>query len=779
MASGLEGTYKSLLQGVSQQVPRLRLEGQVDSQINMLSDPVTSVRRRPGTPLLATFNFGTVTGTNLYTQYLERGADGRNLVINTTTGQWWVLNQAGTAILTSGTTSYFVASGGASSLQSTSVGGEVFILNIEQTPVSSTSTTKKDPSTTGWYFTKVGAFDKTYSLTVTHGGTTTTVSYQTPASDDKDDAAGLGPVERSTPIYITTQLATALTAAGVTNVRQDMYLYITGGAPLTVSSTAGPSYVGYSGNHNVSLATDLPAVLPAGSDGTLMSVGTNANALTWYRWDASTSSWTEDSSYDSPTALTNMPRVLAADDKVTAPDFEGRLSGDNITNEFPTFLDQGVITGMTTYQGRLVLLSGAFVSMSKSGNPYRFFRSTVTELQNSDRIDIGIGSSQNSILRRGIQFNRDLVLFGDSVQAVVTGGGNIITPSTAAISLTSEESCVSKIAPMQAGQTVLYPFKRSSGYFGMLELIPSQYTSSQYISQDATGHIPAYLAGDIRFTAASNVVSMCCFSGTGNQRYMYVHEYQWSSEGKQQAAWHRWEFGTSIASAHFAREKLVLFMYTDAGVHLVVIDAREGYDNQTSTSLPYLDLYSTVTVTNGTFAVPDHLKSPVLLGNSLGLAYATGTYITEEAGMHVDSTSMTATVVRGVPDGRYWVGVKYLSTLAPSPPILKDENGKEVGSGKVRLVRMEAAVRNTGTFTAQVKDVQTDADTTSEYTGVFLNSPELTPNYPLVISQANIIIPCRTNSDTTYVSFSTNGTHDMNFLDISYLLRYNQRRRRV
>lgn len=773
-SSSLEGAYKSLLQGVSQQVPRLRLDGQVSTQENMLADPVTSLRRRPGTPLTTSHNFGTMTSTNLYTQFVERGTDGRTLVINTSTGSWWVLDKDAATILKSGQDDYFIASDGAASIQSTAVSGETFVVNIQQAPVAVASTTKRDPSTTGWYFTKVGAFDKDYTLTVTRAGSSQTFTYHTPASTD-DDA-----VDLTQPVYITTQLYNKLTAAGIEVYQQDMYLYIAGAAEVIVSSTSGTSYVGYSGHHNVSLITDLPAIVPAAGDGILTSVGTDANALTWYRWEQSTTSWVEDSSYGSPAALRNMPRVLSASDTLDAPDFEGRLAGDDITNEIPTFLDQGVITGMATYQGRLVLLSGAFITMSKSGNPYRFYRSTVTELQNSDRIDIGIGSSQNSTLRRGIQFNRDLVLFGDAVQAVVSGGGSILTPSTAAISLTSEESCVSKIAPIQAGQTVLYPFKRSSGHSGMLELIPSQYTSSQYVSQDATGHIPEYIAGDIRHTAASNVVSMAVFTASGDTTAVYVHEYQWGSDGKLQAAWHRWNMPLPVASLHFAREKLVVLMLDGATVRLAVIDAREGYDNQTSSELPYLDLYSKATVTNGRFDLPEQLRTLVAAGASLGMAFATGTMATEEAGIsNVDKSSWICTAEIGVPDGDYWVGIKYLSKFTPTPPLLKDDNGKEIGAGHVRLVRMEVAVRNTGMFNANVKDVRTDVDNTGDYTGLFLNSPELVPNYPLIISQANVIVPCRTLADTTEVTFSTDGTHDMNLLDISYLLRYNQRRRRV
>lgn len=51
-----EGTYRSLIQGVSQQTPQERLDGQLGAQVNMLSDPVNGLRRRTGTKLHGRMN---------------------------------------------------------------------------------------------------------------------------------------------------------------------------------------------------------------------------------------------------------------------------------------------------------------------------------------------------------------------------------------------------------------------------------------------------------------------------------------------------------------------------------------------------------------------------------------------------------------------------------------------------------------------------------------------------------------------------------------------------
>mgnify|MGYP001581351820 FL=1 len=50
--SYIESAHKNLLMGVSQQAPQDRVPGQLTTQINMLSDPVTGLRRRPGTEFI-------------------------------------------------------------------------------------------------------------------------------------------------------------------------------------------------------------------------------------------------------------------------------------------------------------------------------------------------------------------------------------------------------------------------------------------------------------------------------------------------------------------------------------------------------------------------------------------------------------------------------------------------------------------------------------------------------------------------------------------------------
>lgn len=771
MANSLEGTIPSLLQGVSQQIPRERKPGQLGSQVNMLADPVTSIRRRPGAVLLnnATGITAPLSG-QLFTSYVERGTDGRHLVINTATGDWYLLAKNTGTVVNSGNSAYLRASLGAVSIQTASVGGLTYILNTEQRPVNVINNgTKQNPQSTGFFTILSGSFSKVYEVSVNG----ITVSYKTP------DASTPNP-ETSTPAYIAGSLRGLLAAQGFTVAQVGSTVFVqTPNAICTVIQLAGTTFAIGSNQSRVSQESDLPANMPASANGALCAVGTAGSDATWYQYNSSIRTWEETGSYGSVSSITNMPLELAADDNIIAREFEGRLAGDDATNTSPYFVGNGYLTGIAAFQGRLVLLSGAGISLSASGLYQRFYRSTVTSLLDTDRIDIASASAQDSVFRTALQFNRDLVVFGDSMQAVVPGGG-ALTPSNASVSLTSEFSCDSRVVPIVAGQTVLYPNRRNSAYAGVLEFVPSPYTSSQYTSTDATVHLPRYIPGRIMKMSLSSVTNIGFIQYSGNRNALLVHEYLWDNEGKSQAAWHQWTFQQEVLSVHSQSEVMYLFTRNPSSgqVQVQTIDPREGFVADGLYDVPYVDARLAVTVAGGEFTVPEHLRGGDYM-SQLALAY------TEASTLAADSVGVKSydgnvgTVVRGVPDGLYYCGFRIPSQFTITPPMIKDQNDNLVGSGHVRLLRLDAAARKSGVFFVQVQDTARGVNNNDEYSGLILNSqelaPDLTPRYDL----GNVIIPCRTNSDTTEVTFSTNDTLEMNILDISYILRYNQRRRRI
>ena len=786
MAQSLEGTIQSLLQGVSQQIPRERQPGQLGAQLNMLSDPVSGLRRRPPAEIVWESSIDNPGLDSLFTEYVERGTDGRHLLINTSNGNWWLLSKNGKTIVNSGNDPYFVATVGQTSIQTASIAGLTYILNTEMGPSTTVDNTGRvDPSTTGFFYVKSAAFQKRWNVTVTSGGIDYAGDYTAPAAGSTS-----GNAEEVSGAYVAQQLRDSLVAnglpAGNVSVR-GAYLFFYGLSNCVVSSDAGDTYAGVSNQSRVDQEQDLPAQLPAEANGAMCRVGTASSETAWYQFDYSTRTWSEVGAYGSITKITNMPRELAADDNIIARDWEGRLAGNDDNNQNPGFVENGYITGIAAFQGRLVLLSGSVVDMSASGLYQRFYRSTVTSLLDTDRISISSASAQDSVYRTAIQFNRDLVLFANSMQAVVPGSA-VLTPTNASISITSTYECDSRVTPVMAGQTVIYPNKRNNSYAGILELIPSPYTSSQYATQDATVHLPRYIPGRVLQMQNSSVTNMAFVRMSGQRKNLLVYEFMWGGRdgGKVQAAWHQWTFPYNILGVQALEDEVFLYLQGPSpGNKLLILsmDPREGYNLGMEYTGAYSDLQKQVTISDGVFTVPEILR-PVDWTNTykedLILTYpASSPMGPTEVGLKDIVWPDQISVVRGVPDGQYILGRRYNSTFTLTTPVLRDQNDKLVGSGHVRLLRLNVAVRNSGHFDVHVTDTPRDVDWSGELTGILMNSKELTLGQTLRMDLATITVPCRTNADTTEVTLYTKGSQELNVLDISYILRYNQRRRRI
>lgn len=792
MAQSLEGTIQSLLQGVSQQIPRERQPGQLGAQLNMLSDPVSGIRRRPPAEIVWDSSIDNPGLDSLYTEYVERGTDGRHLLINTSNGNWWLLSKDGKSIVNSGNDPYFVTTVGQTSIQTASIAGLTYILNTEMAPNTTVDNAGRiDPSTTGFFYIKTVAFQKRWEVTVSWTGGSVSGYYNAPDAGHSESAEWI-----SAPYVVKALvdgdpngqgIGSAIIAAGGSVSRFGGYMYISGLPNLVVSTSAGDTYAMASGQSRVHQEQDLPAQLPAQAHGTMCQVGTASAETAWYQFDYNSRTWSEVGAYGSISKITNMPRELASDDNIIAREWEGRLAGNDENNQDPGFIENGYITGIAAFQGRLVLLSGSVVDMSASGLYQRFYRSTVTSLLDTDRISISSASAQDSVYRTAIQFNRDLVLFANSMQAVVPGSV-VLTPTNASINITSTYECDSRVTPVMAGQTVIYPNKRNNSYAGILELIPSPYTSSQYATQDATVHLPRYIHGRVLQMQSSSVANMAFMRMSGQRKHLLVYEYMWGGQdgGKVQAAWHQWTFPYNILSVQALEDEVFLYLQGPSpGNKLLILsmDPREGYNLGMEYTNAYSDLQTQVTVSGGVLDVPAVLR-PVGWADTykedLILTYPANSPMgPTEVGLKDIAGTNQLSVVRGVPDGQYILGRRYNSAFTLTTPVLRDQNDKLVGSGHVRLLRLDVAVRNSGHFDVHVTDTPRDVDWSGELTGILMNSKELTLGQTLRMDLATITVPCRTNADTTKITLYTKGSQELNVLDISYILRYNQRRRRI
>lgn len=774
--SSFEDSYKSQLQGVSQQLARERLDGQVSAQDNMLSDTVTNLRRRPGAVYAYNLSVATATPESVLAWNTDIAGTRCHVVLNCVDGAITILDALYNVLATLPTSTYLTTTD-TGTIQVATVGDEFILANTAKLPALGASSTGTSPDIRGFFYIKAGAFSKLYEVHLQTSSGTITATYTTP------NGTGAGDAALSTPEHIAGELVTSLTAYGVVTLYQDAaYVYIQNNATITglvVSSPSGTNYVIASGAAYLRLDAELPSRLPSQAGGFIISTG-ELRALKYYQYDATKLAWLEVGNYASPLSITNVPvsiTKVAGVWTLQTNTWEGRLSGDDDTNPAPAFIKRG-ITGVSNYQGRLVILSGSMVNMSASNKTYRFYRSTVSSILDSDCIEIGASAASSAAYRYAVPFQKDLLLFSEKYQAVVPGGATAITPRTASVVVTSTYDSDMSSKPTPVGRTLMYSAPRSKDFFGLLEMEPSGYIESQYLSADSTAHLPKYMAGRCKFGVSSSVANMVLFAPTGDRYSLIVHEYTWSGDKKVQQAWHRWTFRYKVAAAYFSGQVVYVLFVNNGKIVACTIDPRSGQVSSTSDTIPHMDMVTFVDVVDGVVQYPAWLTAfDSTAKPDVRLSVATGSLAGSLVGGTVVGSDLHTVI--SFQNGRVGIGFPYTSLFSPTPPMKKDGNGVQISSNKMTVLRFMVGTKNSTEYDVHVSDRSTEAVESDPTSPLYFGSAELSLGSSLVGGDSIAIVPARTEAASTQLILSTDGLGELNIVSLEYVARYNTKVRRA
>lgn len=779
--SGYEGAYSSLLQGVSQQLPKMRLVGQVTAQDNMLSDIVTGPRRRPGAGLRGFIELPGEDALSIRTWETDIAGTRVHVTVGAKTGAVRVVSGDMTTMLHVATVPYLVAPK-IQDIRVATVGDEFYLLNVTQQPyLLDPVESNANPDRLGFFYVRSGAFSKNYKVTITNAWGTFDLDYTTPSG------AGAGDAAASTPEAIAAALVASNTGGlGTHHIAWDVkgaYVYFIGDSTvgeISVVSPSGTTYIQPSNVSKVRTESDLPQLLPPGANGYVMSVG-EQNTLRYYKYNDARKEWLESGVWGSTSGIANGPISLTQVGgvwSISTAAMEGRTSGDDTTNPPPVFTTTRKLSGLAAFQNRLVLLSGSMVYLSASNKPRRFFRSTVTSLVDSDTIGVGSSANSSAEYQYAVQFQKDLLLFSQKYQALIPSSGQAITPRTATVLLTSAYSVDVLSEPVPIGRTLLFSAPRSADYFGFMEMVSSQYSDAQYVANDATAHLPKYMGGSCRFGVASSVASMVLFAPTLNTKSLVVYEYSWDGDTKVQQAWHTWYFEYDVASAYFSNEAVNL-TFVQNGIAIVCsMDPRQGGVNLDNTKRPFFDINFNLTVVDNKVTLPDWLMTfDPLAATKVRLAVSTGPQAGEPVG--IESTAgAEITTVRSFSYGQVAVGFNFRSLLSPTPPIAQDRNGIKIESAKLTVLRFGVNTQNSRKYQISISDDMTEDPMDIDQPTLRFCSSELDPGSAQVSKSSRAIIPARTNADSTSLILYTEGTGEMNVTGIDYTGRFNTRIRR-
>ena len=236
-----------------------------------------------------------------------------------------------------------------------------------------------------------------------------------------------------------------------------------------------------------------------------------------------------------------------------------RVAGDVDTNALPSFAGEK-INDVFVHAGRLGFLSGESVSLTSStdfGTSANFFRATVTQLLDSDRIDLNASTGAVAKLSYAVPFANTLMLFSERAQFRFANTG-AVTPATALIQQTGAHATSLDAKPQRIGSSIFAAVSDVSRT--IVREFRADIDTEIIESDEVTTQVPTYVPTGVFKLAASakkNVVFALSASDTNS---VFVYNYYDNQRQRLQSAWSKWTFAddTRIISAEVIDEYLYL-----------------------------------------------------------------------------------------------------------------------------------------------------------------------------------------------------------------------------
>jgi hypothetical protein len=568
----------NLYGGVSQQPSLARYANQLGAMTNCAADPVEGLKKRPPTEHVARI-IPEIYGEGAAVFPIDRDPDNRfMMVIRSGRVQIFDTVDGSEKTVTNATNAYLDTTDPAAAFRVLTVADYTFVANRGVTIAQTAAVAPARPFE-GLIFVRAGNYGKTYSLTVkrkSDGGTIASASYLTPRGDVASH------IDNIDTAYIATQLNASL--GGVSAVRTGSVIYLTHTEAFTIDVEDGQgkqALRAFAGE--VQRFSDLP---DTAKDGVVLKVvGDQTSGFDdyWVRFNGTV--WEETlqpgllTSFDPatlPLAIVRNPDTTF--ELVTLP-WVARAVGDDDSAPFPSITGLK-LSSMFYFRNRLGFLADENVVLSQAGDYFNLFPTTVTQVLDSDPIDVVAGdasgeSSPVSILEHAVAFDRKLVLFARNAQFIM-GADGVLTPSTGTIDPVTSFEASARCRPVTAGRYVYFPFDRD-GASGVREF----YVDGAAQTEDAvevTAHCPTYLPTGITRMTSSTLENVILALSEDTPNKLYVYEYFWGGQDKLQSAWGTWEFdeGDTILSCDFFGNVAYLVIARADGYYLERMRFRPG-----------------------------------------------------------------------------------------------------------------------------------------------------------------------------------------------------------
>ena len=712
----------NLIGGVSQQPEILRLENQATTQENGFSGVVEGLKKRPPTNHIAKISSSAFSNAFIHT--INRDVNERYIVVitNGNIAVHTVGGVAKTVVNQTNATNYLQSSNPREDFKCLTVNDFTFVLNKNKAVAMDSSSTSPAKVEQAVYTVVQGINNTPYSITV-DGNTTSFTSSNSNTKSIRDGVRN----SIGSPANIT-----------LTNLGDSSFSIVKSTGTLSVSASDGyGNQASQVIKDEVQNFSDLPAEAPNNMVVEVKGDASNTFDNYYVKFSSSTKVWEEtlEPGIANKLDANTMPHVLIrtadgnfrftqvdgssytiSSTNFDVPAFGNRTVGDLDSSPTPSFVGTKM-KDIFFHRNRLGFLADENVIMSRSGEQFEFFNETVTDVLDTEVIDVNVAHTKVSILKHAVAFDEKLLLFSDQTQFILVGGASL-TPGNVSVNVTTEYESLDSVSPVGSGNNVFFGFNKGQ-FTGVREMyVESDGETNQ--GEDITANIPKYIPSEVfKFANASNENILVLLSNkTGEKNNLYIYQWFFSQGRRLQSAWHKWSIGasanTEILNVDFIGTTLFLVVQRSDGVYIESIDCSPAVVDTGSTYLTHLDRKLDNTQVTESYSSGTNLTTitlPYAIDSTMKLVGKSGA--TNKAGRDITIASQsgsTITVTGDITAFNYFIGEQYdfLYTFSQQYLALgQNTTGSRtrIREGRLQIRNWTVSFNDTGFFQSAVTPV--------------------------------------------------------------------------
>lgn len=388
------------------------------------------------------------------------------------------------------------------------------------------------------------------------------------------------------------------------------------------------------------------------------------------------------------------------------PQYKNSEVGDGASSPVPYFAGKR-ITLLATFQDHLLVGADGTVNASRPGDYLNFYRQSVLDIRDDDPIEMYAHGAEGDILRYHVIFDKDMILFGDQKQYAISGRA-ILTPRNPNIAVMSSHEDSTQAHPTAGGNLVFYG-KQREGRTSAHQIQVRQLAESPE-SVEISDQLDTFLVGKPAQVVSLTSPNTLVFRTESMLNSLYIYNYIDRGAGAERVfdSWSRWDYsellGTICAVSAYKGELLVFTLRGVPGSVYVCCD-KQSLSTELSPR-PYMDslkLHQGVTGSHSMIPLDEVSKWSVALDNR------------HESFLFGDTLANAVPFLEQIPDGApyLWMGISTGSTVTPTNPFVRDQNGKAVVQGRLTLTNVTLSLANTAGLEVTVKTIngtQTSVD---------------------------------------------------------------------